>query len=523
MTRSVLFSLFCSSFLLLFACQPEVKTTTDGAANRLSKKSIFYVQKYGATGDKSQKVTTFIQQAIDDCHEAGGGQVYFSPGDYLTGSIVLKSNVELHLEAGATIFSSRDTSDFPKELIVYKQNDSGKEGDGATPVLIYAKDAKNIAITGRGTIHGQAERVYEDLRKTDGFIKAETENARAAGIEMKMYYKIPPFVTMIFLENCQNVRVKDVSLVESEDWTLHFKWCSDVRVNGCYIESSMEAGVNADGIDIDGCQNVTVSDCIIRTGDDAIVLKSTSTFKKFRDCRNVTVTNCVLESTSTALKMGTESFGNFSQILFTNCTIRNTNRGLSIVVRDGAKVSQVVFSDIVIETDRKHFNWWGNGDPIWLVVKKRKENSKIGSIEDVVFDNISARGQGTSKIQGFPGQPQTIKNIRLRDVSLHMNYEDLNDKRTDHALAITDASDIFVKDLSVSWVNANEPQPKWGHALYANNVMNLRIAGFSGVAGKANLPAIMLENVKGGMVKEAYTKDGYQLIKMANSTGVKSM
>lgn len=86
-------------------------------------------------------------------------------------------------------------------------------------------------------------------------------------------------------------------------------------------------------------------------------------------CENITVSNCLLTSTSSALKIGTETYADFRYISFANCIIRDTNRGLSIVVRDGATVEYVSFSNIQLETKRKHFNWWRNGDPIWIVVK----------------------------------------------------------------------------------------------------------------------------------------------------------
>ncbi len=119
-----------------------------------AQSSNYYIRDYGALGEIDQLVTGMIQQAIDDCHQDGGGRVYFTPGDYLTGTLVLKSNVELYLEAGATLFASQNAADYDVDFNIYK----GDNPD--TDVLIYANQAQNIAISGRGTIHGQARREY---------------------------------------------------------------------------------------------------------------------------------------------------------------------------------------------------------------------------------------------------------------------------------------------------------------------------------------------------------------------------
>lgn len=472
---------------------------------RNSAESVVNVTDFGVRGQKSQKVTRQLQKAIDHCYEMGGGRVYFPPGEYLSGTLVLKDNVTLFLEAGSTLYASQDTNDYKNDFIVLKKDDSGKSGDGETPVFIYAKNARNIGIQGKGSIHGQAVRTYEDLKQVDGFIAEETRKAREAGVEMKMYYKVPPFVCLVFLEGCEQVTIRDVSLIESTDWTLHFKWCNRVSVDHIYLESSLEAGVNADGIDIDGCSDVVVSNCIITTGDDAIVLKSTMTYPDYRNCENVTVTNCVLTSTSTALKIGTESYGDFRHIAFNNCVIRNSNRGLSIVVRDGGTVENVTFSDITLETDRKHFNWWGNGDPIWLVVKKRFPDSKVGTIRHITFSNILAHGQGTSKLEGYPGHP--LENIRLNNVQIHMYPEDFPDKRADDAFYASDVDGLSLQDVYVTW--NGEPEPAWRNAFSFNKVNRLHLDGLQGSIPPSGAGAfIELTAVREALIERCWPDKG---------------
>ncbi|MFP4090611.1 MAG: glycoside hydrolase family 28 protein [Cyclobacteriaceae bacterium] len=457
---------------------------------------LFDVRDYGATGRKSEKATAAIQRAIDACAETGGGTVYFPPGEYLSGTVRLKDHVNLHLENGARWYASQDTADYQVPYNIYKGNNPSQ------PVLIYAEEVNNIGISGQGLIDGQARREYDDLRGVDSFIAEETELARASGVEMKMYYKIPPIMSLIYFVDCKDVKIKDVHIRESSSWTLHVQWCERVEISGILLESSLEQGVNADGIDVDGCRDVLISNCIIKTGDDAIVLKSTLTNGRFENCENVTVTNCVLTSTSSALKIGTETFGDFQNIVFSNCTIEDTNRGLGIIVRDGGTVSDVVFSNISMQLDRKHFNWWGDADPIWLVILKRTPESKVGKIENILFENIIAHGQGSSRLEGFAGQP--LRNISLSNVQLFMHPEDTPDKRATHALIASDVQDISLHGLSVYWDEAR-PEDRWQSAVSMENVDGLIIADFKGrqALRTASDPVISLRNVGNAVIRDA--------------------
>ena len=477
----------------------------------LQAQRIFDVRDYGAVALKTYKSTEAIQRAIDACAAAGGGTVYFPPGAYLSGTLRLKENVGLMLEKGATLFASQDTVDYQVPYNIYKGNNPNQ------PVLIYAEGVSNISITGEGTIDGQARREYDELRGVDNFIAEETANARTSGVEMKKYYKIPPIVSLIYFVDCHDVDIHNVHIRESSSWTLHVQWCNRVNISGIYLESSLEAGVNADGIDVDGSRDVLISDCIIKTGDDAIVLKSTLTNDRYENCENVTVTNCILASTSSALKIGTETFGDFRNIVFNNCTIENTNRGLGIIVRDGGRVSDVVFSNITMQLERKHFNWWGDADPIWLVILKRNEDSKVGKIENILFQNILAHAQGTSKLQGFPGQP--LHDIRLSDVHITMHPEDKPDKRATHALMAEDVQGLSMDRMSVQW-DDQEPQDQWQSALYLENVDGLSIDSFRGRPGlrRASDPVISLVNVSNALIRDTEASEAVSaLVKVSGS------
>lgn len=252
-------------------------------------------------------------------------------------------------------------------------------------VLIYVKGVKNVSIIGKGMIYGQACWMYEFLKSVDGFIEEEMENVRNFGVEMKMYYKVKFYICMVFLEDCMDIWIQDIFMIEFIDWILYFKWCEWVFVDGVYIFFSLEQGVNVDGIDIDGSKDVVVFNCIIIIGDDFIVLKFMIIGEDYWVCENIMVMNCFLVFIFIGLKLGIESYGDFCYIIFFNCVICNSNWGLSIVVWDGVMVSDVLFFNIIIECDCKYFNWWGNGDLIWLVFKCWFLDFKFGKIQNVIF------------------------------------------------------------------------------------------------------------------------------------------
>lgn len=469
-----------------------------------SNKALFNVKDYGATGQKEDYQQNALQQAIDACHNMGGGTVYFPPGDYLTGEIKLKDNVGLHLETGATIWASR------KEEHYRKQEEYEVDNQAKTPnmqFLISAEKVENISITGRGMIHGQAEHRYEEPDKIDGFIEWETKNAQEAGVTMKRYLHVQPQPRMIFFDHCKNILIKDVTMKNSQDWTLHLGYCQNINIEGVQIYSSLEKGINADGLDIDGCKDVTVSNCHIETGDDAVVLKTANRFGEAESCENVTVSNCVLASTSSALKLGTESYADFKFITMNNCVIRNTNRGLGIFIRDGGTAENIIFSNIVMELDRKHYNWWGDADPIRFVLLKRFPDSKLGQIKNVLVENVIAHGQGTSRIAGH--EQRNIENITLSNVQFFMYPEDKPDKRADYALESMRVDGLKLYNVSVDW-DKEQTEEKWSSALYLEDITDLRINELTARQGleEGEEPVVQLKNVRQALIRNSQALPG---------------
>ena len=462
---------------------------------------LFNVRDFGATGKREDKATLPVRNAIDACTNAGGGVVYVPPGDYTVGTVQLKDNVTLHLEAGATFYLSQDANDFLQ----------------GSRTMIFAEKANNIAVTGRGTLDGLARYNFTEMTGVDVEIVAEIEIARKAGIDMRRYYRTGMQTYMFILNDCTNILLQDFTLINSPLWNIRLNDCNRVYVRGVYIYSDLEKGVNADGIDICSSSNVTISDSIIITADDSIALKTPSRrgVDKVNPIENVVVTNCILSSSSTPLVIGTETFADINHVVFSNCTIRNSNKGFGINVQDGATVSNIIFSHLTIETNRRHWNWWGSAELCKFVLKKRSENSKLGQIKDIVIDTVIANVRGTSILKGHADQP--LENFRFNNVQLFMQPEDAKDKRVSDAMTFDNVNGLKIYDLTVKW-NEVETEPSWKSALALKNVNDFEIRSFSGRQGLKNsaIPTISLDTISEGLICESRADAGCSIFIQMN-------
>ena len=467
----------------------QTKTSPDKSVG-----NVYDVKTFGASGLRTDNATKAFRDAIETCSAKGGGIVSVPPGEYTVGTVQLRDHVTLNIEGGATLFLSQNPDDFVT---------------GAR-AMIFAENAKNFSVTGRGTLDGLARYDYTEMRGVDPEISKEIEIARAAGIDMRRYYRSREAMNtfMFVINDSTDFLLSGVSIINSPLWTVRLNDCDRAFVRGVYIYSDLEKGVNADGIDICSSSNVTISDSVIITADDAIVLKAIArNGKQARPVENITVTNCVLTSSSTPLMIGTETEADIRHVLFNNCVIRNSNKGFGINVQDGATVSNIIISNLTIETGRRHWNWWGDSEMCKFVLKKRKDTSRLGKIKDIIIDNIIAYPMGTSTITGHP--EQHLENIRISNVHMYMTPENAKDKRSSHALMIEGVRGLRVRDLSVYWAD-EKPEEKWGSAVVLKDVSDFVVDGFCGRQGLkgGDSPAILLDEVSEGIIRDSRAEKG---------------
>lgn len=366
----------------------------------------YFPENYGAAGDGSANDASAIQAAIDACTAAGGGQVVLQGGKtYYSSSIILKQNVDLHLEQGALLKAHSDISTYfhPNGVEAGNASVSGASAVDRPVTLkpsyafIYAKDADCFSITGQGAIDGN---VYAFMKRVSPY-----------------YFNgdFYPRPTMVYVEHCNHISFTGVTMQNSPFWTLHPAGCDDVLIQGIRVLNPLDC-TNSDGIDPDHSSNVRILGCHVTCADDAICLKSSAGNMEYGPCKNIIISGCTLTSTSAALKIGTEGTGDFENVIVDNCIISDSNRGISIQIRDGGNVRNVSFSNIIIETRRFADCWWGTAEPIVVTTHSRHEGVPSGHISQLRFSNITCDSENGVFLSGSDGN--YIEDVLFEKVQL---------------------------------------------------------------------------------------------------------
>ncbi|MCP4638965.1 MAG: glycoside hydrolase family 28 protein [bacterium] len=357
----------------------------------LAEDAVYDPMDYGAKPDGVTLCTEAIQNAIDTCAAAGGGSVRLAAGRFLSGTLFLKSNVSLIIDEGATLLGSTELDHYPVTIPEYRSYTDRYTNKS----LLYGENLSDIAIVGKGTIDGQ-------------------------GAAFEGEWKVRPY--LIRMVTCKNVRVQDITLINSPMWMQHYLACDDVRLQGVTVYNHCNR--NNDMIDIDGCKDVLIADCVGDTDDDGITLKSTSA----RACENVTIRDCTVSSHCNAIKCGTESNGGFKNITIANCTVKPSADtepifglpaglgGIALEIVDGGTMDNVTVSDITIE---------GTLAPIFVRLGNRARpfieggpKPDVGVLRNVTLRNITATGASAMgcPIAGISGHP--IEDLALENVKL---------------------------------------------------------------------------------------------------------
>ena len=477
----------------------------------------YCITSFGAKADGSTVNTGYIQKAIDACHQAGGGRVVIPPGEFVTGTIVLRSNVNLYLEQGAKLRGSLDTVDY--------RIDGQKHG------MVYAFQATGITISGEGEIDGRGTSFHIAGRAHIGqdFDRKVTRQGEQyllpdpVPTDGPIGYDARPGMMVVLLQ-CEQVAIKDVTFRDSPEWCFRIADCDDVTVTGISIHNNLMVP-NSDGIHCTTSRNIRISDCDIRAGDDAIIVTGFGTqvgvsgdvTEKLdyttRECgnktgyaENVTVTNCLLQSRSAGIRVG-YGVNPIRNCIFSNLVIYDSNRGVGIFSRDDGSIENILFSDITIRNRLHSGHWWGNGEPIHVSAVKQDPGIPAGPIQNVRFRNIIAESESGIVIWGTEESP--ITDLQLENVSIRItsgvnsgsyggNFDlrpvytrDLGIFKHDIPALYSQHTDgLKIKGLNVEW--GKDLPDYMTHAVYCKDFTNLTISDFNGTAARSSLQAIEL-------------------------------
>ncbi len=377
----------------------------------LSKRRIL-ITDFGAIGNGVADCTSAFQAAVDRAAantSTHGGTVLVPPGDWLSGSIILRSGVNLHLQDGATLRAGGDPGLFP----YHEHRVRSRMDVFPRRALFFGNDLEEISFTGGGTIEaGGGHKAFQD----------------GVGDSPDRPYGL-------HLVGCRKIRIEGLTWRDSAYWMMRFFQCREIHLRNLTVFN--HCNINNDGIDIDSSEDVEIEGCRVDSSDDGIVVKSESP----RLCRRVRVRRCVVSSHASALKLGTGSVGGFEDIAFEDCEIRPSEStrmhhifgywkgmtGVDIAEVDGGIARKIAF---------RRIQMCGVANPVFVRLGNRHSTISIpsnrrpeeagpalapvgpGCLEDLEFSDLDATEAGPFPvvISGYEGHP--IRNVVLRNIKI---------------------------------------------------------------------------------------------------------
>lgn len=283
------------------------------------------IRDYAAYSHDGRDWTEAFRRAIDDMKHQGGGTLIVPAAEYPTGSIRLYDDMTLCLESGARLAFHQDADAFPLIPLEYE----GRAGL-MHQACIYAENAKNVAVTGFGTVDGQGEYWWKRQRA------GENKHPR-------------PY--LVCFADCEHVTLENVTLTNSPAWTVHPLRCRKVSIRGLNVKNPADSP-NTDGINPDACQDVRISDCTIDVGDDCIAIKSgTEDTPSRRPCERIIITNCHFLHGHGGVVLGSEMSGDIRNVAVSSCVFYETDRGIRLKTRRGrgGTVEGIQLTNLVME------------------------------------------------------------------------------------------------------------------------------------------------------------------------------
>jgi polygalacturonase len=436
----------------------------DGAAPFVVS-SPLNIRECGAIGDGASNCTAAIQRAIDRCASAGGGTVLVPAGQFVAGSLWMRSNVTLHLDSGARLLGSTEVADYP--VWVSRWEGSARPSHAA---LIAGESLRNVAITGRGEIDGRGQHWWEKFRQS------------------KLQHSRPSLLRLV---DCRDVLISGFTCVNSPFWTLNPTACDNLTITNITVRNPHDSP-NTDGINPDSCSNVHISDCHIDVGDDCLTLKSGAEDdgrQNRKACENIVITNCTMLRGHGGVVIGSEMSGGVRNVAISNCVFSGTDRGIRLKSRRGRggivedlRVDNVVMDSVLCPIVLYLFygcGAWGQkkvtdrsphpvdaGTPRFRRLRFSNvsaQNVKYAAIfvlglpempiEDVTLDGLSINLDSSNTVGGSPAMAPGIGDMCRAGVVVE-NARDVKVRRTalydqlGPAVSIRNSSDVAVTDLS---------------------------------------------------------------------------
>lgn len=381
----------------------------------------------GARGDGKIFDTHALQAAIDACAERGGGTVFVPAGQYLTGALFFHDNITLHLDSGAVLLGSQDPADYP----ITPNRWEGAEQPAHAP-LIAGNRLKNIALLGRGVIDGRGSFWWKAFK------------------EKNLTHPRP---RLIGFNDCTNVLIEGVTLINSPSWTVNPVRCENVNIRGLTIINPPDSP-NTDGINPDSCRLVRISDCYVSVGDDCIAIKAGTQHEHpglRATCRDIAITNCILARGHGGVVIGSEMSGDVRNVAISNCVFIGTDRGIRLKSRRGrggvvedVRVSNLIMDGVLCPfTMNLYYHCGARGDPVVSDKNQRPVNDGTPRFRRIHISHVSAV-----------------------DVKIAAGFL--------YGLMEMPLEDISFSDISVSLSASAEP----GHPEMADDIPSMSQAGF---------------------------------------------
>jgi polygalacturonase len=460
----------------------------------------YLVKDFGAIGDGLQNDTKPLQEAIDRCHQAGGGTVIVSPGNYLISTLILKSHVNLHLESGATLLAS-----LTKEEYLFA--DASPEATQKTVRcgLIYACGQEDISLSGSGRITGQDKEFW--------FPKTTEEIGESWNNIPPRYWPKEWRPMLILFENCQNVLVEQVTFANSPVYTAWLIKCNHVKFSQVEVLNDFY-GPNTDGFHLSSCYEVHISNCYFLTGDDSIAIDGNGS----RPAEDTYITNCTFDSSVNCLRVYTgldkdlipenKNTSMVRNLAMTDCKVINAAGVINITAECGL-IENLSFSNFEVAMKQE-------GTVIYMM-------NMEGRIRSVRFSHIKAQTNGAATIIGVPNQ-------YLEAIELENLYFQITPKKKWHGLEMPDpvpaygnhhfapfslflryVRDIHLKDVTIEWTPSETEAIKTDSLFKCRHVEHLLVENFKGifVEPAPASPIMDWEDVQNSIVNDAETDTEY--------------